>query len=143
MTEETAARIVPGVTPLTGAYWAAAERGVILLQHCVSCGVVVHPPTPVCPGSDRHDLHWFEASGLGRLASFTSVEHAAHPAVRARLPYLVALIDLDEGPRLICNLVTPDPAALSPGARVAFRLGQAAGGLELPVAHLAADHDSI
>jgi uncharacterized protein len=142
-----AGRIIPAETPLTAAYWLAARRGTILLQRCETCDAVLHPPAPVCPGGSGHELRWFEASGRGRLAAFTSVEHAAHPAVRDRLPYLVALVDLDEGPRFICNLVpgtTAEPgpgtvAVPSPGARVVVHLGRAAGGLELPVARLAAD----
>ncbi len=131
-----AGRIVPAETVLTAGYWAAARRGVILLQRCRACDAVLHPPAPVCPGGSDHELDWFEASGLGRLASFTSVEHAAHPAVSSRLPYLVALVALEEGPRFICNLV-PGTAEPRRGARVAVRLGSAAGGLDLPVARLA------
>jgi uncharacterized OB-fold protein len=134
-----AGRIIPAETPLTAAYWLAARRGMILLQRCETCDAVLHPPAPVCPGGSGHELRWFEASGRGRLAAFTSVEHAAHPAVRDRLPYLVALVDLDEGPRFICNLVAGTPAEPSLGARVIVDLGRAAGGLELPVARLAAD----
>jgi hypothetical protein len=140
MTSEPAAgRIVPGESPLTAAYWAAARRGVILLQRCAHCAVVVHPPEPVCPGGAGHELRWFEASGQGRLASFTSVDHAVHPAVRDRLPYLVALVELDEGPRIVCNLVADSRVEPGPGARVVLRLGQTAGGLDLPVAYLTAE----
>ncbi|HTZ92917.1 MAG TPA: OB-fold domain-containing protein [Streptosporangiaceae bacterium] len=148
MTSEPAGgRIVPAETALTAAYWAAARRGVVLLQRCADCAIVVHPPEPVCPGGTMHELRWFEASGQGRLVSFTSVEHAVHPAVRGRLPYLVALVELDEGPRLICNLAANQPgcdapAGPGPGARVALRLGQAAGGLDLPVAYLAPGPDA-
>lgn len=134
-----AGRIVPAETALTAEYWLAARRGVILLQRCGDCGAVVHPPAPVCPGGAGHELEWFEASGLGRVASFTSVAHAAHPAVADRLPYLIALVELDEGPRIICNLAPGQLAEPGPWARVVFRLGPAAGGLELPVAYLAAD----
>jgi uncharacterized OB-fold protein len=63
------------------------------------------------------------------------VAHAAHPAVADRLPYLIALVELDEGPRIICNLILDQAAEPQPGARVVFRLGPAAGGLELPVAY--------
>jgi hypothetical protein len=132
-------RIVPAETPLTAEYWSAARRGVILLQRCGDCGAVLHPPAPVCPGGAGHQLEWFEASGLGRLASFTSVAHAAHPAVAGRLPYLIALVELDEGPRIICNLAPSQAAEPRLGARIVFRLGPAAGGLELPVAYLAAE----
>jgi uncharacterized OB-fold protein len=131
-------RIVPAETPLTAGYWSAARRGVILLQRCADCGAVLHPPAPVCPGDTGHELRWFEASGLGRIASCTVVTHAAHPAVQGRLPYVVVLVELDEGPRFICNLA-PGQNEPGPGARVGLRLGAAAGGLELPVAYLLAD----
>jgi len=135
--ETGAGRIGPAETPLTAPYWSAARRGVILLQRCADCGAVLHPPAPVCPAGAAHDLGWFEASGLGRLASFTVVTHAAHPVVQSRLPYLIALVELDEGPRVICNLA-PGQDEPGPGARVALRLGSAAGGLRLPVAYLLA-----
>ena len=89
------------------------------------------------PGT-AHELRWFEASGLGRLASFTVVTHAAHPVVQDRLPYVIALVELDEGPRVICNLA-PGQDEPGPAARVVLRLGGTAGGLELPVAYLLAD----
>jgi uncharacterized protein len=130
-------RIVPAETALTAEYWAAARRGVILLQRCGDCGAVLHPPAPVCPGGIEHELEWFQARGFGRLVSFTSVVHAAHPAVQDRLPYLIALVELDEGPRIICNLAS-DQAEPGAEARVVLRLGPAAGGLELPVAYLTA-----
>jgi uncharacterized protein len=145
--DPVAGRIVPAETALTSAYWAAARRGVILLQRCADCEIVVHPPEPVCPGGTAHELRWFEASGQGRLVSFTRVEHAVHPAMRGRLPYLVALVELDEGPRLICNLAAEQPgsdvsAEPGPGTRVELRLGRAAGGLDLPVAYLGAGPDA-
>ena len=133
-----AGRIGPAETPLTAPYWAAARRGVILLQRCADCGAVLHPPAPVCPDGAAHELRWFEASGLGRLASCTVVTHAAHPVVQGRLPYVIALVELDEGPRVICNLSAGQHEP-GPGARVVLRLGRAAGGLELPVAHLLPD----
>jgi uncharacterized protein len=132
-------RIVPAETALTAEYWAAARRGVILLQRCGDCGVVLHPPAPVCPGGVGHELEWFEASGRGRLVSFTTVTHAAHPAVQERLPYVIALVELDEGPRVICNLALGQAGEPGAGARVVFRLGLAAGGLELPVGYLDED----
>jgi uncharacterized OB-fold protein len=133
-----AGRIVPAETPLTAGYWSAARRGVILLQRCADCGAVLHPPAPVCPGGTGHELRWLEASGLGRLASFTVVTHAAHPVVQHRLPYVVALVELDEGPRVICNLA-PGQGQPGAGGRVGLRLGGTAGGLELPVAYLLAE----
>jgi uncharacterized OB-fold protein len=128
--------IVPEQTTLTEPYWAAAREGRVALQRCVECGIVWHPPSPVCPAGRAHPIEWFLASGHGRLYSYTEVQHAAHPAVQHALPYLVGLIDLAEGPRLVCNLVGADTSAPAAGAPVTIGIGPAAGGLHLPVARL-------
>lgn len=128
--------IVPEETDLTAPFWAGAARGQVMLQRCLDCAAVWHPPAPTCPSEPAHRIEWFAASGRGRLHSYTRVEHAAHPAVTANLPYLVALIELAEGPRFICNLVEADEAALVIDAPVVISLGPAVGGLELPVARL-------
>ena len=74
--------------------------------------------------------------GARTLFSYTSVEHAVHPAVARALPYVVALVDLEEGPRFVCNLIVADPADLHAGLPVTLAAGPAAGGLELPVARV-------
>jgi hypothetical protein len=134
--------VVPEPTELTQPYWAGAARGQVMLQRCLTCGLVWHPPAPTCPADPGHRIEWFAASGGGRLYSYTRVEHAAHPAVAAALPYLVALIELDEGPRLICNLLDADAAQLRPGLALTLSAGPAAGGLELVVARLQAPADA-
>ncbi len=132
------ARIVPEVTALTEPYWEAARAGRLALQRCPVCERTWHPPEPVCPTSPGHPVEWITASGWGRLHSYTVVHHAAHPAVADALPYVVALVDLDEGPRLICNLLGSDPGEVTPFARVRLELGSTAAGETLPVARLAA-----
>jgi len=127
-------RIRPEEVELTAPYWQGAQRGHVMLQRCLDCRRVWHPPAPTCPGNPAHRIEWFAASGRGSLYSYTRVEHAVHPAVLAALPYLVVLVDLEEGPRLVCNIVDVDPAQLRAGLRVTLAAGPAAGGLELPVA---------
>lgn len=138
MTEPTPTpRIVPDESDLTAHYWERAAQGRIALQRCLDCARVWHPPAPTCPGGPGHRIEWFDASGRGRLHSYTQVDHATHPAVIGALPYLVALIELDEGPILICNLLEAAPGELRADQPVSLSLGPAAGGLTLPVARLA------
>jgi uncharacterized OB-fold protein len=137
MTQPTA-RIVPERTEFTDYYWAQAARGFIALQRCLDCGRTWHPHAPTCPGAPAHRTEWFTASGRGRLYSYTRVEHAAHRAVADQLPYVIALIDLEEGPRFICNLLDADASALGPDLAVTVRIGPAVGGARLPVARLTA-----
>jgi uncharacterized OB-fold protein len=130
----TQRRIVPESTDLTSAYWAAAREGRIALQRCVRCQHTWHPPAPVCPHCRSTEIEWVPSSGQGRLYSYTVVEHAVHPAVNGAVPYLVALVDLDEGPRIVTTLVEVDePAELVAGTPITFRLGPAAAGAQLPV----------
>ncbi|MDQ1692174.1 MAG: uncharacterized protein QOD87_2282 [Pseudonocardiales bacterium] len=136
MTSPISPRVVPEESELTAPYWASAQLGRVALQRCLDCGLVWHPPAPSCPAGAAHRIEWFESSGRGRLYSYTVVEHAVHPAVIGALPYLLALVALDEGPRLICNLVSADPSNLSADLPVTLSAGPAAGGLTLPVARL-------
>jgi uncharacterized OB-fold protein len=133
------ARILPAETELTAPFWAAARQGAVALQRCTDCGHTWHPPAPVCPQCRSGAYTWFRSSGTGKLYSYTQVAHAAHPAVTGALPYLVALVDLAEGPRLICGLTDiTDETELAAGLPVTIVLGLAAGGLDLLVARPAA-----
>jgi uncharacterized OB-fold protein len=135
----TDARVViePQVTDLTRPYWEAAARGVIALQRCQGCGAVWHPPQPTCPQCRRTDVEWFDAAGRGTVHSFTVVHHVTHPAVSGRTPYVVALVELAEGPRVICNVLDADPNDVVVGGAVAIALGRSPAGAELPQARLA------
>jgi uncharacterized OB-fold protein len=88
---------------LTAPWWEAARRGVLLLQRCGSCGRHQHYPRPFCLGCGSDDVGWVEAGGGGTVYSLTTVRLA----VLARLepPYDVALVDLDEGVRLLGRVV--------------------------------------
>jgi uncharacterized OB-fold protein len=126
--------IVPGPSDLTEPYWAAARAGRILLQRCTRCTTVWHPPAPTCPSCRSDALEWTPSAGSGRLYSYTRVEHAVHPAVSDAVPYIVALVDLDEGPRIVCTLIeVSDIGALVADTPITIGLGPAAGGAELAV----------
>lgn len=125
--------ITPEETPLTRPYWQAARRGVVLLQRCTVCGTHWHPPQPACPSCLSGSCEWVEASGEGELYSYTTVHHAAHPAVAEKLPYVVALVALAEAPIIICNFLGPGPPRVGLPVRIA--LGGTPGGIRLPQAY--------
>lgn len=95
----------PVVNADSAPYWEGARQGKLLLQRCGDCGALRFFPRYLCTacGSDRTE--WAEASGRGTVHSFTIVHRAAFPEFQARTPYVVALIDLEEGPRMMTNLV--------------------------------------
>jgi len=98
-------KLIPGVTPLTEAYWEGARRGELLIQRCETCLSSWHPPLPRCPTCHGAVVAWVPVSGRGRVYTYTVVYHATHVAMKDRVPYISALIQLEEGPRVLTNLV--------------------------------------
>jgi uncharacterized OB-fold protein len=99
---------LPEPTPLSKPYWDALAEGRLTFQHCGNCGHNWLPPRAECPECLGAEWEWQTASGKGRVISWVIYHHAYHEAFRDRLPYNVALVELDEGPRLITNIVNPE-----------------------------------
>jgi uncharacterized OB-fold protein len=96
------------------------HRHAIELQRCAGCGVFVFYPRAICPSCGSFELRWVPVTGKGTLYSFTIVHRATVPEFRPDMPYVVALVDLDEGPRLMATLVDvpADATQIRIGARV-------------------------
>jgi hypothetical protein len=90
-------------------FWEAARRHQLAVQRCRACGGFQSPAEWVCHRCHSRDLGWETRSGRGRVFSWIRVHHAAHPALREALPYVVVLVELDDtdGVRLIGNLLGP------------------------------------
>lgn len=97
--------IIPKADRITEPYWEGARNGRLLIQGCRACGHKWHPPTPICPACQVKDYAWEPVAGDGVVYSWTIVHHAAHVAVARQVPYLVALVTLREGPRIVANIV--------------------------------------
>jgi uncharacterized OB-fold protein len=108
----------PIVTPETADYWAAGHRGVLLIGSCGSCGDVFFPPRAVCPQCWESGAESTAASGRGRVYAFSVVHQNRSPGFRDNLPYVVALVELDEGLQLTTNLVGCDPDQVRVGMPV-------------------------
>lgn len=115
--------IIPGPTDLTRPYWDAAREGRLVVQECRDCGRIRHPPLPACPDCHGTDLGWRETSGRGTVYTYTVVRHPTHVALADAIPYVVALVELAEGPRLVTALTGCPPEAVTVGmpVRVLFR----------------------
>jgi uncharacterized OB-fold protein len=95
----------------TRAFWDATKDKQLRYQRCGDCGTIVFYPRQHCTGCLGTNLTWHTASGRGTVYTFSVVRKAEHPFFRGRVPYAVAWIDLDEGPRLLSNVVgVADPA---------------------------------
>jgi uncharacterized OB-fold protein len=110
-------RPLPWPNPTTRPFFDAARERRLVLQRCPRDGFFFYPRSR-CPGCLGADWAWEEVSGNGRVHSFT-VDRVGHvPALRALAPYAVAIVELDEGPRLTARLVECDPDAVKVGQRV-------------------------
>jgi uncharacterized OB-fold protein len=101
-------------------YWSQAQQGKLVLRGCGDCGQPHFPPRFACPFCWSQALTWIEASGAGTVYTFTVVRRAAEPQWQARVPYVVALIELAEGPRMMANIVGADAAGVAIGEPVAL-----------------------
>jgi uncharacterized OB-fold protein len=115
-------KLIPGVTPLTAPYWAAARDHQLVIQRCTACGHVWHPPLPLCPACHSEVIAWIPVSGRGHVYTYTVVYHATHAAMADKVPYISALIELEEGPRILTNLrnCTEDDARIGMPVWVLF-----------------------
>jgi len=131
MTPAPSARPVPVATPETAHYWDGTARGELLLQRCHACTTTYFPPQAFCPACSSDDVDIVRAAGTGTLHSYV-ITHLAAPGFEA--PYVLAVVELDEGPRLLTNLVDvepdPDTLVLDTPVEVGF---EAVGDVRLPV----------
>jgi uncharacterized OB-fold protein len=104
-------RPVPVPTPETQHFWDGTARGELLLQRCRACRATYFPPQPFCPRCTSDDVEVVRASGRASLTSYV-VAHRGAPGFEA--PYVIAVVELEEGPRLLTNLVEvpPEPERL-------------------------------
>ena len=101
-------RPFPHPTPETEEFWAGARRHELRIQRCRACGNAYFFPRPFCPLCSSDDVEWFTASGRGRLYSYV-INHRAPPNFRDIAPYVIAVVELEEGPRLMTNIVDVEP----------------------------------
>lgn len=107
----------PAATLETEPFWEAAADGRFVLPQCDDCEHVIWYPRLFCPECGSSDVSWIEASGSGSVYSFTVVEKG-QGRWRDHSPYVLAYVELDEGPRVMTNIVGGDPDAVSVGSAV-------------------------
>ena len=105
----------------TRPFWEATKQRELKYQKCNDCGAVVWYPRSHCTSCLSQSLKWHTSAGRGAIYSFSIVRQSYHPFFRPRVPYAIAWIDLDEGPRVLSNVVgVKDPGKeLAIGQRVA------------------------
>jgi uncharacterized OB-fold protein len=113
---DPATRPAPVVTEDNQEFWDAAREGRLVTQRCRACGKLRHPPRPMCPYCRSLDHEVVELAGTGVVYSYTVLHHPQHPAFT--YPVVAVLVDLDEGVRVLSNLVGVDPSEIRIGMPV-------------------------
>ncbi|AJE49212.1 Zn-ribbon domain-containing OB-fold protein [Celeribacter indicus] len=114
------------------AYWEGARDGRLMFQKCGACGTVQFPPRFHCASCWEETPEWIESTGRGRVESFTVVRRAPLPEFRDKVPYVVAAVRVEEGPRMITNLVGEDALGVRIGDEVRVTFETNAQGDTLP-----------
>lgn len=121
----------PAVNPETQEFWTATAAGRLLLKRCQDCGSVIWYPRAICPDCSSLRTEWFPASGRGRVYSYT-VNHRGEGPYQGSAPYVLAYVELDEGPRVMTNLVQAQDPELAIGLRVEVVFHDTGGDSALP-----------
>ena len=121
---ETPKYLVPHPNEEDGEFWRGARRGELRIQRCTTCGLHQHYPRLLCSHCGKDTLEFVTASGGATVYSFTVVRQNGVPPFSERLPFVVAVVDLDEpGARMIAALpkLDPDQARIGMRVRAEFR----------------------
>ncbi len=124
-------RPAPIVTDDNAFYWEGAAEGKLLAQRCGDCGTLRHPPRPMCPQCRSLAIELVTLSGRGTLYSYAVLHHPQNPAFD--YPVLAALVDLDEGVRLLSELAGIAPDDIRIGMPLAADFAPTYGGMAVPV----------
>ncbi len=114
-------------------FWEAAREERVLIARGPDCGRPHHYPRPFCPFCWSERVEWEQASGRGTLYTYSTVYVNDMPPFNEQLPYVAAVVDLEEGPRVMTNLVDCDPAELRVGQDVEVTYRQITEEFTVPV----------
>jgi len=118
MTVDTPHKPLPEVTDLTKPFWQAAKQGKLMIQRCRECGEHIFYPRNICTRCMSSTLDWVQASGKGKVHTFTVIHYPPFPSFQNDVPYALAVIELDEGPRMMSNIVGCAPTDVHIGMNV-------------------------
>ena len=125
--------IRPVINEVNRPFWDGCRHGELLLQRCTHCQRLRYPAAVVCPSCLANEAEWQRVSGRGKVFSFVVFHRAYHPAWEGKVPYNVALIEIDEGPIMLSNVVDVDNAKLAVGFPVQVAFETIDEGLAIPV----------
>jgi uncharacterized OB-fold protein len=125
---------LPQPNVVTQRFWSSCKDGRFEFQHCKACGHNQFPPRLTCTACHSADLDWLPSSGRGTVYSFTVVHRAPLESFKADVPYVIAIVALEEGVRAMVNLRGVDPKAVAIGMPIEVFFEPTEGEYPLPQA---------
>ena len=123
MAEEIYRKPVPVATPESDFFWDKTRKHELWIQKCVDCDTAFFYPRMICPDCLEDKIEWFKTSGKGLLYTYM-INHRPPPGFEDEAPYAIAIVQLDEGPRMMTNIVgienTPENLVLAMPLEVVF-----------------------
>jgi len=113
-------------------YWNAAREGRLVFMKCSACAHVYFPPRHLCPKCWSDKTEWITSTGRGEVYSHTTVHRAPSDAFRSKVPYVIATVQMEEGPRLMGNVVGEGAQQVAIGDAVKVVMIADAEGTVLP-----------
>jgi len=113
---------LPQITLETKEFWEGCKRHELLIQRCKDCGTYRHYPRPMCPNCGSWHVEWAKVSGKGKVYTYIVAHRPFHPAFFSDVPYAVVIVELEEGVRIVSNVVDcrPDDIYIGMPVEVVF-----------------------
>jgi uncharacterized OB-fold protein len=127
-----ATRPLPKPTPISAGFWEAAARRELVLQRCHGCRAWRHYPQPMCSTCHSLEWGWEAASGHGEIYSFVVAHRAFHAFWADKVPYVIATIELEEGVRMVDDMLELPPEQARIGLPVEVWFAETSDGIVLP-----------
>ncbi|MGH8786187.1 MAG: Zn-ribbon domain-containing OB-fold protein [Cupriavidus necator] len=124
---------LPVLDAETVPFWEALRRQRLVVKRCHDCARYHFYPRVICPFCHSEHVEWAAVSGKGEIYSFTIARRPAGPAFGTEVPYVVAVVQLEEGPRMMTNILCADPAEVRIGMRVVVDFQEATEEITLPM----------
>lgn len=123
---------LPVIDPGTKPFWDAAREHRLMIPKCRDCGEYHFYPRELCPHCHSDQLDWTDVSGEGEVYSYTVARRPAGPAFADDVPYVIAMIALAEGPRMLTNIVVGDVEEVAIGSKVKVHFDDVTEAVTLP-----------
>lgn len=123
---------LPSVSGETRPFWEACRKGELLIQRCDRCGEHQFYPRGICANCWTTDIRWVKARGRGTVWTFTVTHQNRTVGFADEAPYVLALVELEEGVRMFTNVIQCDPQAVTIGMAVEVSFVQATDQIHIP-----------